>query len=77
MMSDIGKIRAGSQRVYRDRIFGVRGRCIALGPEQSVDGLTRFVFHPDDIDAVQEEVAEEHYDLLLVAVTFFDIPIVR
>lgn len=84
MMSDLGKIRAGSQRVYRDRLFATKGQVYALHPRQSADGLVRFVFHPDDIDAVQEEVAEENVEDLVQAIntpvperwTVFGLPIV-
>lgn len=59
-MSDLGKIRPGSARVYRDRIFGVRGQCITLGADHSVDGMVRFVCHPDDIDESMAEVLTEN-----------------
>ena len=52
-MSDLGKIRAGSPRVYRDRVVGRRGEVIALAPELSVDGLARWIVHPDDLTDVQ------------------------
>lgn len=55
-MSDLGKIRAGSPRVYRDRLVGRRGEIIALAPELSADGLSRMVVHPDDF--TEERVAE-------------------
>lgn len=55
-MSDLGKIRAGSPRVYRDRVAGQRGAVIALAPVLSVDGLRRMVVHPDDF--TEEQVAE-------------------
>lgn len=48
-MSDLGKIRAGSPRVYRDCIFGKRGEIVRVAEEESVDGLARYVVHPDDV----------------------------
>lgn len=67
-MSDLGKIRAGSQRVFRDKVFGVKGQCTVLDPTHSADGLVRFVFHPEDISALMEEVAEENVHLLAESV---------
>lgn len=61
-MSDLGKIREGSPRVYRDRIFGQRGSVTHLNPEQSVDGRRRVVFHADDI--TEEQRAE--YEAALI-----------
>lgn len=49
MPSDLGKIRDGSPRVYRDRVFGKRGEIVRVPEEQSVDGLARYVVHPDDV----------------------------
>jgi hypothetical protein len=48
-MSDLGKIKDGSPRAFRDKIFGQRGVVTQLSPSQSVDGKIRYVFHPDDI----------------------------
>lgn len=59
-MSELGKIRYGSPRTFRDRLFGVRGKCIALEEDQSADGAMRFVFHPDDLDETMQEVIEEN-----------------
>ena len=59
-MSDLGKIRAGSQRVYRDKVFGRKGEIVVLNPDHSVDGEVRYVFHPDDITEGQEARLEEY-----------------
>lgn len=59
MASDLGKIRAGSPRVYRDRVFGTRGEIVRVSEEQSVDGLARYVVHPDDVTEMGAAVLEE------------------
>lgn len=59
-MSDLGKIRDGSPRVFRDRIYGRRGECRIIPCSHSVDGLVRFVFHPDDVTEAQQTYLEAH-----------------
>lgn len=82
-MSELGKIREGSPRVYRDRVFGRRGECLALPGSHSSDGLARFVFHPEDITDGERALAEWGIDDLTKAAalpedersTIFGLPI--